>query len=261
MLRGRMFGVISACLGAVSGTIMMQRRHTYCGSASHTNPRCRRAPLRLTEDAQNLMRIICDVDSVVADILPRWLALYNAAVPEDARRSLADCTVWDMRRVVPPQYGALCMSLLRHEHFYARVQPVARARDGVQALRAAGHEVVFATTCVWGTVDQKAAWLEGHGLVAPTRSGHGLPRGLIVTAEKAGLRGDVLIDDGPHNLRPWLATDRPAIVFDHAYNRDMNVPAIHASRLYRAAGWPAVLALVAALNGGAAAARPRGAAV
>lgn len=57
---------------------------------------------------------------------------------------------------------------------------------------------------------------------------------------------DVLIDDGPHNIRDWLAnTDRRAIVFDQPWNAELDVT--KRNRANRGRGWQDTVRLVRAI--------------
>lgn len=172
--------------------------------------------------------ILCDVDEVVADLHTEWLRRYNAKY--DDNLTPADITDWDISKIVKPECGRKVFNFLRMPNLYRHVQPVEGAKEGVAQLRAEGYRVVFVTSCVIGSMDQKVRWLLGHGFV---RSPHS-PRDLVITRDKALVRGDVLIDDGPHNV---AAFPGHAILVDRPYNRSTRAG-------FRAEGWTEIVKLV-----------------
>ncbi|WP_167859650.1 5' nucleotidase, NT5C type [Paenibacillus cymbidii] len=69
---------------------------------------------------------------------------------------------------------------------------------------------------------------------------HGVPYHRIAFTENKleacmEAKVDVLIDDAPHYAREFAERNRPVILFDQPYNRDVS----H-ERVYRAAGWPEI---------------------
>lgn len=49
------------------------------------------------------MTILCDVDSVVANIMPEWLRMYNEECGDALRPP--DIVEWDMHKLVKPECG------------------------------------------------------------------------------------------------------------------------------------------------------------
>lgn len=69
-----------------------------------------------------------------------------------------------------------------------------------------GHAVAVADT---------VSWLDAHGM--PYRD-------LCFLGQKPQVEADAYVDDAPHNVRALRSTGSPVIVFDHAYNRDLDPP-------------------------------------
>lgn len=162
------------------------------------------------------MRILCDIDGVMADCLKHWINLLNRYHNEGLIHS--DITEWDVhpfcKNATPQQvYG-----FLNEPGFFLHLDPIPGAVETVQKFIADGHEVVFVTACTHGHKD-KRTWLQRH-----------LPdfdlKNLIFAERKELVHGDVLIDDRPLNLRAWQKAhpDGTAICFAHPYNKEYQGP-------------------------------------
>lgn len=162
------------------------------------------------------MIIACDVDDVVANLRAEWLSRYN----RDWNDNLTEerITTWDFHTLVDPLCGKGIYEYLHAPDLYEHVQPIAGAVEGIDALRAAGHRILFVTNNVWGMTDQKAAWLIRHGFIH--HHGRMLPSDLIVTGEKTLVGANLLIDDAGKTIRDWVqVTRRRAILFEYSHNR------------------------------------------
>lgn len=151
------------------------------------------------------MVIAVDVDGVVADMFPVWLARYHADYPE-APYALSD--VYGERAARDEHL----LAYLNDATLYDDVQPVDNALPAIQALRGVGHRVVFVTSCVKGMVDGKWSWLQRNGFLPV---GEMQSDDLIVVHDKSMIRADALIDDLPRNVAPWGAC---GILFAQPWN-------------------------------------------
>jgi 5'-nucleotidase len=172
--------------------------------------------------------ILCDMDEVVADLLGEWVHRYNQMYNDTLARE--DITGWDMADFVKPECGKDIYKILRHDGLYDSVHPIPNAHWGIKALRSLGYRVVFVTTCVDETMDAKLRWLVQWRF---------LPRqytqaDFIAAKDKALIRGELLIDDGPHNIRDFPGQ---TILVHAPHNQDFNHP-------HRAHGWHDIVAMV-----------------
>jgi 5'(3')-deoxyribonucleotidase len=149
--------------------------------------------------------ILCDVDEVVAGLLPAWIARYNATWDDNLQ--LNAITGWHIPDFVKPECGERIYDLL-DATIYESVQPAAEAREGLWALRAMGHRVVFVTSSNAATAGPKMDWLVHHGFATDRKD-------IVIAHDKSLVRGDVLIDDGLHNLKAFPG---PAILFTQPHN-------------------------------------------
>lgn len=139
------------------------------------------------------MIIFIDVDDVCADLMRAWLEAYNdqygdCLTPEDI-------TDWDISKFVKPECGKQIYRYLDSGDLYDVVEPIPNALEGVRLLREMGHHVVFASSGI-GQAGRKYDWLVDHGFLVPTWK----KKDYVGGYDKGLLRGDLLIDDGLHNV-------------------------------------------------------------
>ncbi len=183
------------------------------------------------------MIIACDVDGVVAALHVEWYRRYN----RDWDDTLTDDRVhgWEVHRYVKPECGKKVYGYLEDGDLYEGVPPVDGAVEGVARLRELGHTVLFVTSCTFSMVDQKARWLQRHGFCEPS-STNLLPHDLIVAHQKSFVDADLLIDDGGHNVVPWVTgtrRQRHAILLNYRHNRDLDMTSLMWSWCHRAHNW------------------------
>lgn len=157
-------------------------------------------------------KILIDMDGIVVDLLPDWLALYN----EDWDDELGpeNITSWDTHKHVKPECGGKVYELLNEPLFFRWLRPVDGAIEGVLKLKAQGHEIKFATASPCpGACTDKADWIEEH---FPGVFSH---RDVIFAHEKVTwLDADILIDDRPDTIIEWANSGRTAATIAHPYN-------------------------------------------
>jgi 5'(3')-deoxyribonucleotidase len=141
---------------------------------------------------------IVDVDDTVAGLLPEWLRLYNRDWDDTMRPE--QVTSWMISEHVKPACGLRILDYLDTCALYDGVEPIVGALAGVERIRAAGVRVVFATTSVRGHAGAKLDWLQRHGFL---RAGQKRDADYVEIADKGLLRGQVIIDDGWHNIAAW----------------------------------------------------------
>lgn len=178
---------------------------------------------------------MCDVDGIVADLETEWFRRYNQEWDDDltSRRVKS----WDVHEYVKPACGMGVYAYLRDPSLYDDIRPLEGAVAGIAAIKALGHHVVFASTCTYGMVDAKADWLLRHGFVDASSDRHGLPRDFIPITDKFRLGGDLLIDDGAHNISAWVLRRRRAIMLEAHHNATLDLPSMFYGWLRRAQSW------------------------
>jgi 5'-nucleotidase len=137
------------------------------------------------------MRIIVDVDDVVADLLGRWLELYNQDFNDNLRPS--DIKLWDLVEFVKPECGARIYDYLDRPDLYDQVEPIPGSLEGVSLLRSRGHQLLFVSAV---NHPAKFGWLCRNGFLERTDT-----TGYIVASDKSLIRADLIIDDNVETVR------------------------------------------------------------
>ena len=100
--------------------------------------------------------------------------------------------------------------------FWGTVEPVPGAAEALQRLMKKGHDLYIVTATEYEHLYEKMQDLLFRYFPFLTWS-H-----VIITSRKQMIRGDVLIDDGPHNL---IGGAYKKILFDAPHNRDFDAEA------------------------------------
>jgi 5'-nucleotidase len=138
------------------------------------------------------MLVAVDVDDTVADLLTAWLRRYNNDFHDWLRPE--DITEWDITKFVKTDCGVSIYKYLEDPDIYNDVTPIEGAIQGVKLLRAAGHRVIFVTA---GGEASKFEWLLKYEFLDNRKD-------YVRCVDKSLIRADVLIDDGPHNLKDFI---------------------------------------------------------
>jgi 5'(3')-deoxyribonucleotidase len=178
------------------------------------------------------MLVAVDVDGVVADLHAEWLRLYNDDYGDKLRPQ--DITKWAIHELVKPECGDKIFDYLRRPDLYSKVPPILGAKEGVAEIRANGHRVVFVSSAVLGSLDQKFKWLIDNGFL---KNKGGRPDSdLVFSHDKTLIKADMLIDDGLHNVKGW----EHALLVDAPYNHEDTT----ATRVYNWATIPLAVEVI-----------------
>ena len=180
------------------------------------------------------LTILVDMDDVLEDLLPAWVEYLNCKY--GCRVRLSDITGWDMRQFFPQLrydelYGALFDDAL-----WSRVKPKRGAQEYVRRLIDDGHQVFVVTASHPKTIASKMEKVLFRYF--PYRTWDNV----IVTSKKQMIQGDVLVDDGPHNLAGGAYHK---ILMDAPHNQDVDVAAMGA---VRAMSWRDVYRFICELS-------------
>jgi 5'(3')-deoxyribonucleotidase len=162
--------------------------------------------------------IAVDVDGVIADLHTVWIARYNAEYNDTLTHEQVNA--WDMHNFVKPECGTKIYNYLADPTMYDDVLPYPGALEGVKLLLMAGSKVVYATSCVYNSLNAKWDWLEKYGFFFDLAGRRSQPM-LIAVTDKSLLNADLLIDDYPENLKVFAGK---TILFDQPYNRTFQTP-------------------------------------
>ena len=182
------------------------------------------------------MRLLLDQDQVICKFVERVLEWYN----EDYGTNFRDTDVkdyWALETILGPPGKPFLRSCMRYPETYRDLEPVEGAIEGVKMLIDAGHDVVIATAV------PRSAGIAYHGKLEWIR--RNMPffdlNNLVAIQRKDLLVGDLLLDDGPHNIEAFKKTGRTAVVFDRPWNQNVE-------GTYRVKSWLQFLDLVGGLG-------------
>lgn len=172
------------------------------------------------------MTILCDLDGIVADLMSRWIAIYNEK--HATRVTIHDLTKYHFESIAP---GSL--DLLRTPGMFANLSPLPGAIDGLKYLsRKNDIVIVSAPSQLPDSASDKMHWCREH---LPFVKKHSI----ILASQKELVRGDMLLDDSPDQLKNWALANPGGWTATISYPYNMDVPVHVRAESYRdtAAAW------------------------
>ncbi|XP_063048944.1 5'(3')-deoxyribonucleotidase, mitochondrial-like [Engraulis encrasicolus] len=168
--------------------------------ASTTAIHCHRRSLTTTMSSGKRLRVLVDMDGVIADFEGGFLKKYRARYPNDPFITLEDRRgFW-----VSSQYGQLrsdlcdkAISIWESKDFFMELDPLPGGVQAVQEMAKMDNTDVFICTSpikhYYHCPFEKYAWVEKH-------LGPDFLEQIILTRDKTVVTGDILIDDKPDIL-------------------------------------------------------------
>lgn len=177
----------------------------------------------------NHLRILFDADDVADSLHEAWVGALNKKYGTMA--SVEDITDWDISVAFPTLTKQQIFSVLQEDELWANLTPIPGAQKYLKQLYDEGHELYMVTATDYRTCRVKIERILE--LFPFLDASH-----IIIAHNKQMVMGDVLIDDGPHNLvnGPYFR-----ILFDQPHNRGINEKKYG---MYRAVGWEQVYQLI-----------------
>ncbi len=137
------------------------------------------------------LTILCDADDTIINLLPRWLAEINRMYGRTVSKE--DVHDWDITKAYPGLTTDEVLKPLYQEWFWESVAPVEGSGYYLERLIKDGHNISIVTASNLETSGAKTARLLKLFLFLRQEQ-------IIFTQIKHAVPGDVLIDDGVHNL-------------------------------------------------------------
>lgn len=193
--------------------------------------------------AQRKLRIILDVDGVVADFVGHLVATMTQL---GLQLTYDDVTSWDAITQMGDRYRRLQDLILADPSWWLDLPLITGAMGGVDAIRSAGHEIVWCTT-PWQPCDEwcsvRYKWLKKWFNAAVCD--------VIFCSRKELIHADAIVDDRPQNVAAWCrvagAGGGRGLLVDRPWNRAHRLDTILAGRVN---GWPEIVAGVRAIATG-----------
>lgn len=163
-----------------------------------------------------LKTLLIDMDSVIVDLMTEWHERYNRAYGDDLSVERIHC--WQTENYVKPECGKKIYDILDEPGLFRHLKPLPDALDVLERLNAE-YDLLIVTSSRTHAYTEKEQWVAEHLPFLPKEN-------LIFAHRKDMIRGDLLFDDAPHNLRAFTASGRVAVAMDYPYNRDVDVPRV-----------------------------------
>ncbi len=145
------------------------------------------------------LHILCDLDSIVADLLPVWLAAYNAEFNEHLE--VKDVVNWlGQGDPVPVDRSDKLLSLVTGK-MIASLDPVPGAVEYLKLLHDQGHTIHIVSAYSPEQPDTAAEKVRWTLRYLPFVS----PRMITLMSQKHLIVGDVLVDDRPKTIKAYRA--------------------------------------------------------
>lgn len=153
------------------------------------------------------LTILVDMDETIVSLLGAWVDWLNRSFGTSV--CVDDITKWSVAEAFPSLTRDQVYSPLLCDEFWYHVLPIDGAQEALKQLIADGHKVLIVTSSMYQTLRTKMdislfsyfpflSWND-----------------VIVTRHKHLIKGDVLVDDGIHNLENG---DYLKILMDAPYN-------------------------------------------
>lgn len=161
------------------------------------------------------MKILFDMDSILADIGTDWYAQYNETYGDNLDMDMVK--TWNTHEYA--KHGTAIYTILERKGFFRNLKPIPGALEAVQKVLDKGHTVKIVTAAEFPiNYSEKVEWFKEK-----------LPqlkkRDLYMMHEKHEIHADVLIDDGPHNAEAYRKAHPNAKILTIGYPYNENCTA------------------------------------
>lgn len=176
------------------------------------------------------LTILFDADDVAENLLNCWIGVLNRRYGTSV--SIEDVTDWDVSKAFPTLTKEQIFDVLLEDELWQSLKPLPGAQRILEHWYKQGHQLYMVTASDYRTC--KAKFERIFELFPFLDWDH-----IIVTSNKQMVRGDVLIDDGIHNL---IDGDYYKILFTRPHNAWMDD--LEKYDIHRADSWDDVDDLV-----------------
>lgn len=160
------------------------------------------------------MTILVDMDDTIEYLLVAWIHCLNKLYHKNVEYN--DSVSWDVSEAYPDLTHEQVYSVLEIPGFWKTVKPIPGAAEALQHLMGAGHNIYIVTASSYESIAEKMKDLLF--VYFPFLSWNQV----IVTSNKQMIKGDILIDDGVHNLE---GGDYIKILMTAPHNREYDAEA------------------------------------
>ena len=178
--------------------------------------------------------ILVDMDDTIEYLLREWLNWLNTRYARDVHEE--DINDWNIMLAYPGLTDTQVYAPLFFEELWKRVKPMPDAVEYLKLLHDEGHEIYIVTSSNFHTIEMKLTEVlfknfpfidEDH---------------VIVARKKQMIRGDIMIDDGPHNL---IGGEYIKILMTAAHNRGFDAKA---NGMIRVHNWSEIYTIISGMG-------------
>lgn len=159
--------------------------------------------------------ILVDMDGVIADQHLGFLNILQTKYPEIFATYKGVDTEYEFERNFPEEHHAFIKSLREQEGFFRNLPPVVGAKEALEEMVAAGHDVFICTAPIYHysyCIPEKYEWIEKN-------LGREWAMKTIIARDKTVTLGTYLIDDNTE-VKGIQTPSWEHIVFDQSYNKE-----------------------------------------
>ncbi len=160
------------------------------------------------------MTILIDMDDVLVNTTEAWVAHLNALFGTHVEYE--KLSSFDVSLPFAPHTREEVYATQAHEEFWRRSEPLPGAVEAVTKLKEKGHRLYVVSNSQYVALQVKMEELLFRYFPCFTW------KDVILTACKQMIRGDVLIDDAPHNL---TGGEYEKLLFTAPHNRTLDAAA------------------------------------
>ncbi|MBQ7980244.1 MAG: HAD hydrolase-like protein [Oscillospiraceae bacterium] len=176
------------------------------------------------------MIILVDMDDTIENLTETWINYANKRFGTSV--NAADITTWDPSEAFPNVAHEDMYALLLEDELYETVKPFEGSAHYLEKLIADGHEIFIVTNSPYQVMKVKTEKVLFRYF--PFISW----KNVIITGSKHLIKGDVLIDDGVHNLEKG---DYAKLLFTAPHNRSYNA---EENGMVRVGSWEEVYGVI-----------------
>lgn len=138
------------------------------------------------------LTILIDMDDTIENLLECWVSELNRVYGTSVKYD--EVFAWDMSEVFPTLTKTEIYAPLHNSNFWSKIHPLPGSVEYVKRLIDDGHNVYIVTTSHYTDIKNKIEnVLAKHFPFISWKN-------VIITSRKQLINGDILIDDGVHNL-------------------------------------------------------------
>jgi 5'-nucleotidase len=160
------------------------------------------------------MRILVDMDGVIADLEGGFLKIWRAQYPEKHFIPSEQRTTFYMADQYPDDIKDLVHQIHVMPSFFRSLEPIEGSLKALNEMKEMGHEVFICSSPLSrfnNCVLEKYEWVDSY-------LGKEWVKAIILCKDKTVIKGDILIDDRP-NITGCDVPSWEHVLYDQPYNR------------------------------------------